>query len=182
MGSDFVFLAVFVYNRFYHSASSFCNIPSTLKFSAISSKCCVSHVHPTNVLRMRCIMARICREKGRGNLDTMAESDGEGKKPACKYGFRCYRKNQEHLRRFAHPATGDVEESDDSGSGSQQQGITGATSPPPTATTRRSKRRVSQGLLPLNLPCSRSCCNLHQNSEPLPLFCVNAGSGTRELC
>ena len=89
-----------------------------------------------------------------GDLGAMAESDGEGKNPACKYGSKCYRKNPEHLRRFAHPATGDVEESDDSGSGSQQQGTTaGATSPPPTATTRRSKRRVSQGLLPLNLPC-----------------------------
>ena len=25
-------------------------------------------------------------------------------KPLCKYGSKCYRKNPDHLRRFAHPS------------------------------------------------------------------------------
>ena len=34
------------------------------------------------------------------------DDQGEEKadKPTCRYGSRCYRKNPEHLRRFAHPS------------------------------------------------------------------------------
>ena len=36
------------------------------------------------------------------------DDQGEEKadKPTCRYGSRCYRKNPEHLRRFAHPSPG----------------------------------------------------------------------------
>ena len=58
---------------------------------------------------------------------------GGCEKQMCKYGSKCYRKNPDHLRRFAHPppstsATG--EESGDSGSGSEL-GVTSVDSAPP---------------------------------------------------
>ena len=66
----------------------------------------------------------------------MAAAGGKAggcEKQMCKYGSECYRKNPDHLRRFAHPppstsATG--EESGDSGSGSEL-GVTSVDSAPP---------------------------------------------------
>ena len=71
-----------------------------------------------------------------------AEVEPTPNKRTCKYGSKCYRKNPDHLRRFAHPPLEDNVASDES---SQVLGSAVAsppgTAPPPAG---RNKRRVSQ--------------------------------------
>lgn len=90
----------------------------------------------------------------------------EWNKPVCKYGASCYRKNPDHLKRFAHPGR-EAKDSTD----------TDAVPPPSKKQKVVEEEEHASSFIPAQQPSSSSCVGCSNEAEDtlLGYVCVCVG-------